>query len=82
MPGQPIAVLRNDELKAELADLELACDESLVKSRMLIQAQELAKLQVETADRGAGKEDCRTEDPRRLAHRVSSRGGTGLRPEP
>ncbi len=35
VPGQPIAVLRNDELKAELADLELARDESLVKSRML-----------------------------------------------
>ena len=53
MPGQPIAVLRNDELKAELADLELACNESLVKNRMLIQTQELAKLQVEAADRTA-----------------------------
>jgi putative peptide zinc metalloprotease protein len=51
--GQPIVVLRNDELKAELVDLELACDESLAKSRMLLQAQELAKLQVEAADRAA-----------------------------
>ena len=53
VPGQPIAVLRNDELEAELADLELARGESLVKSRMLIQARELAKLEVESADRAA-----------------------------
>jgi multidrug efflux pump subunit AcrA (membrane-fusion protein) len=53
VPGQPIAVLRSDEIEAELADLELACGESLVKSRMLLQAQELAKLQVEAADRAA-----------------------------
>ncbi len=51
--GQPIAVLRNDELNAELADLELASDQSLAKSRMFAQAQELAKLQVENADREA-----------------------------
>ena len=51
--GQPIVVLRNDELQAELADLELAQSESLVRSRMLIQAHELAKLQVEAADRAA-----------------------------
>ncbi len=49
-PGQPIVVLRNDELQAELADLELASDESLVKCRMLRQAQELAKLQAQAAD--------------------------------
>ncbi len=53
VPGQPIAVLRNDELNSELGDLELARDESLVKSRMLLQAQELAKLQVEAVDRVA-----------------------------
>ena len=53
VPGQPIAVLGNDELESELADLELAHRESLVKSRMLLQAQELAKLQVEAADRAA-----------------------------
>ncbi len=53
VPGQPIAVLRNDELKAELTDLELAQSESFVKSRMLLQAQELPKLQVEAADRAA-----------------------------
>ena len=53
VPGQPIAVLRSDELMAELADLELSYNESLVKSRMLIQAHELAKLQVEAADRAA-----------------------------
>ena len=51
--GQPIALLRNDELTAELADLELAYEESLVKGRILVQAQELAKLQVERADRAA-----------------------------
>jgi putative peptide zinc metalloprotease protein len=53
VPGQPIAVLQNDELKAELADLELAQSESLAKSRMLLQARELAKLQVEAADHTA-----------------------------
>ena len=52
-PGQPIIVLRNDELQSELADLELAQSESLVKGRMLLQAQDLARLQVETADRAA-----------------------------
>jgi putative peptide zinc metalloprotease protein len=51
--GQPIVVLRNDELEAELADLELAQSESLVRSCVLIQAQEPAKLQVEAADRAA-----------------------------
>ena len=53
VPGQPIAVLQNDELKAELADLELARSESLVKSRVLVQGQELVKLEVEAADRAA-----------------------------
>jgi putative peptide zinc metalloprotease protein len=51
--GQPIALLRNDDLKAELADLELAREISISKSRPLIQSQELAKLQVEAADRAA-----------------------------
>ncbi len=51
--GQPIALLHNDEIEANLADLELARDESLVKSRMFTQSQELAKLQMEAADRAA-----------------------------
>ena len=62
--GQPIVVLRNDELQAELADLELALSESLIKSRMLIQAHDIGK-----AANGSGgwcgdrEEDCRAENP-------------------
>jgi putative peptide zinc metalloprotease protein len=53
LPGQPIAVLRNEELASDLADLELARDGSLVRSSMFLQAHESAKLQAEAADRAA-----------------------------
>jgi putative peptide zinc metalloprotease protein len=51
--GQPLVILRNDSLAAELADIDLACEQSLVKSRMHVQAQDAAQQQMEAADRRA-----------------------------
>ena len=52
-PGQVIAVLENDDLAADLAELQLACRQSAIKIQMHRQNDELAKSQVELAARQA-----------------------------
>jgi putative peptide zinc metalloprotease protein len=47
--GQVIAVLENEELFAQWADLGLAIEQSLLRGRMAHQADEIAKYQVEAA---------------------------------
>ena len=49
--GQTIATLRNDELRFELAELQLAREQSLVYGRIYAQAGEVAKGQAEAATR-------------------------------
>lgn len=49
--GQVIAVLENRELAAELADLELALQQSLLKGRMYRKDEQLAKCEVEQGNR-------------------------------
>jgi multidrug efflux pump subunit AcrA (membrane-fusion protein) len=51
--GQPILVLENKELAAELADLRLAASQSAAKAREHSANHELAKYQMETADSAA-----------------------------
>jgi putative peptide zinc metalloprotease protein len=50
-PGQVIAVLENEELLTDLAELRLALQQSAVKGRMNSQNGEMAKCQVEAANR-------------------------------
>jgi putative peptide zinc metalloprotease protein len=51
MPGEVIAVLENEELRAELNNLSLAIEQSVVKNRIHQQAGEQAKRQAEAAER-------------------------------
>jgi len=51
--GEVLAVLDNDELKAQLADLELRIEQSKIKSRQHQKKQEMAAFQAETAAREA-----------------------------
>ena len=50
---QPLLALVNDELTAELREMQLKIEQSRVKERMLRQGGELAKLQAEAAARQA-----------------------------
>jgi putative peptide zinc metalloprotease protein len=49
--GQPIVTLRNDELAIELAELNLAIEQSVLRARMHQQAGEQARYQAELAQR-------------------------------
>jgi putative peptide zinc metalloprotease protein len=51
--GQVIVVLQNTELETELADLELALQQSIIRGRIDLQNDELAKQQVEEAQQRA-----------------------------
>jgi putative peptide zinc metalloprotease protein len=64
--GQPLVILRNDELQIELTELDLAIEQSRVRARMHQQAEELAKYQAELAN-GAGLAKQRAEVQRQVA---------------
>jgi putative peptide zinc metalloprotease protein len=51
--GQIIAILENQELSAELADIQLAFEQSALKGRMYYQEEQLGKYQVERANQEA-----------------------------
>jgi putative peptide zinc metalloprotease protein len=51
--GQIIAILENRELSAELADIQLAFEQSVLKGRMYYQEEQLGKCQVERANQEA-----------------------------
>jgi len=51
--GQVLAVLANDELKTQLADLDLRIEQSKIRSRQHQKNQEMAVFQVESAAREA-----------------------------
>lgn len=63
--GQPLVVLRNDELRIELTELRLAIEQSRLRAQMHQQAEELAKYQAELAN-GEGLQKKHAEILRRV----------------